>query len=54
MGHLFTAARLIAEQEGIQESGFRLIINTGPDANQTIPHVHMHLLGGHPMQYPMG
>lgn len=54
MGHLFTAARLIAEQEGIQESGFRLIINTGPDANQTIPHVHMHLIGGQPMQYPMG
>lgn len=54
MGHLFTVARQIAEQESIQDSGFRLIINTGLDANQTIPHVHMHLVGGQPMQYPMG
>ena len=54
MGQLFTTARQIVEHEGIQDSGFRLIINTGPDANQTIPHVHMHLIGGQPMRYPMG
>jgi histidine triad (HIT) family protein len=54
MGHLFTVARQIAEQEGIQKSGYRLIINNGPDANQTIFHIHMHLIGGQPMRYPMG
>lgn len=54
IGHLFTVARQVAEQEGIHKSGYRMIINTGPDANQTIFHVHMHLIGGQPMRYPMG
>ena len=54
IGHLFTVARQIAEQEGIQKSGYRLIINTGPDACQTIFHLHLHLIGGQPVRYPMG
>ena len=54
MGHLFTVARKIAEQEGIQKSGYRLIINTGPDACQAIYHIHLHLIGGQPVRYPMG
>jgi histidine triad (HIT) family protein len=53
MGHLFTVARRVAEQEGVDKSGFRLIVNDGPDANQTIFHVHMHLIAGQPIQYPM-
>ena len=54
IGHLFTVARQVALKEGIDESGYRLIINTGPDACQTIFHVHLHLIGGHPVRYPMG
>lgn len=54
LGHLFTVARKLAKTEGIEKSGYRLIINTGPDASQTIFHVHLHLIGGQPVQYPMG
>lgn len=54
LGHLFTVARLVAEQEEVQDSGYRLIINTGPHAGQVIHHLHMHLIGGQRMRYPMG
>ena len=54
IGHLFTVARQLAREQGIQHSGYRLIINTGRDANQTIFHLHMHLIGGQPVRYPMG
>ncbi len=54
MGHLFTVAQKLAEEEGIAESGYRLIINNGPDANQVVFHLHLHLIGGRKMKYPMG
>ena len=54
MGHLFTVARQLAEEEGIAESGYRLIINNGPDANQVVLHLHLHLIGGQKMKHPMG
>jgi len=54
VGHMFIAARQLAEENGIAKSGYRLIINSGPDANQTVFHLHLHLLGGQPMRYPMG
>ncbi len=54
LGRLFTAARLLAEQEGIQETGYRLIVNTGPYAGQAVFHLHLHLLGGQRMKHPMG
>jgi histidine triad (HIT) family protein len=54
VGHLFTVAKDIAIQEGIAESGYRLIINTGPDGRQEVFHIHLHLLGGQRMQHPMG
>ncbi|MFC1996361.1 histidine triad nucleotide-binding protein [Chloroflexota bacterium] len=54
IGGLFTAAKQISEQEGIAESGYRLIMNTGPDGHQEVFHIHLHLLGGHRMQHPMG
>jgi histidine triad (HIT) family protein len=44
----------LAEQEGIAQSGYRLIINNGPDAGQEVFHLHLHLIGGHKMRYPMG
>lgn len=46
LGRLFTAARKVAEQEGIAESGYRLIMNCKDDAHQEVPHIHLHLLGG--------
>jgi histidine triad (HIT) family protein len=46
LGRLFTAAARIAEQEGIAESGYRLLVNTNRDGGQEVYHLHMHLLGG--------
>lgn len=46
MEHLTDAANKIAKQLGIYESGFRLVLNSGKDAGQTVFHLHMHLLGG--------
>lgn len=54
VGHLFTVAKQIAQQEGVAESGYRLIINTGPDGGQEVFHIHLHLLGGQRMRHPMG
>lgn len=46
LGRLMTTAAGIARDKGIAESGYRLISNTGPDANQTVFHLHMHCVGG--------
>lgn len=54
MGHLFLVARQLAEEYGIAQSGYRLIVNTGPDAGQAVFHIHMHLIGGHRVRFPMG
>jgi histidine triad (HIT) family protein len=54
IGHLFTVARKLAEEEGIVRGGYRLITNTGVNAGQTIFHLHLHLIGGRRMRYPMG
>lgn len=54
LARLFIVARNIADQEGISKSGFRLIVNTGPNAGQAIFHLHLHLIGGQRMRYPMG
>lgn len=54
IGHLFTVAKQLAAQEGIAEDGYRLIVNTGAGAGQTVHHIHLHLLGGAPMKHPMG
>jgi len=54
IGHLFTVARQLVKQEGIDESGYRLIVNTGAHGGQTVFHLHMHLIGGQRMRHPMG
>lgn len=46
IGHMFTVAKQIAEQEGISESGYRLLLNCNRDANQEVFHLHMHMFGG--------
>ena len=53
-GYLLLTARKLAEREGIAENGFRVMINTGPHGGQTVPHLHMHLIGGQHMKFPMG
>jgi len=54
LGRLFTAARKLAAQEAVDQNGFRLIVNSGPHAGQEVFHLHLHLLGGQKMRYPMG
>jgi histidine triad (HIT) family protein len=54
VGHIFRVARNLAEQEGISTGGYRLISNTGPHGGQTVFHLHVHLIGGQRMRYPMG
>jgi histidine triad (HIT) family protein len=54
LGGLIVAARAVAQAEQLAESGYRLVLNTGPDAGQTVPHVHLHVLGGRAMRWPPG
>jgi len=49
LSHMFAASTEIAINEGINESGYRLTINKGKDANMTVNHLHMHLIGGRPL-----
>jgi histidine triad (HIT) family protein len=51
---LFRLAAEVAEIEGIAESGYRMVANTGADAHQTVFHAHIHVLGGRAMGWPPG
>ena len=46
LGHMMRVAAKMAEERGIAESGYRLIVNTGRDGAQTVMHLHLHVLGG--------
>jgi histidine triad (HIT) family protein len=50
---LLIGVRRVAEKEGIAESGYRIIANSGPDSNQTVGHLHIHVLGGRAMSHDM-
>lgn len=54
LADLFHAALHLAKAEGIDRSGWRLVTNVGPDAGQSVHHLHLHLLGGRPMGWPPG
>lgn len=54
LGHLLATATSIAKSEGIADSGFRVVINNGPDGGETVPHLHVHLLGGRAFTWPPG
>ena len=54
MGRLLLVARDIAKNQGLDKSGYRLVINHGHDAGESVPHLHLHLLGGRPMAWPPG
>lgn len=54
LGHLLLKAVVVAEKLGVKESGFRLVINNGGDAGETVPHLHVHILGGRHLDWPPG
>ncbi len=54
LAELFAAAAHLAKAEGIDKSGWRLVSNVGPDAGQSVYHLHFHLLGGRQMAWPPG
>jgi histidine triad (HIT) family protein len=49
LGHLFIVAAKIAKEQGIDESGYRIMVNVNKDGGQEVFHLHMHLLGGRPL-----
>ena len=53
LGHLLLTAQQVAQQVGLTQ-GYRLVINTGNDGGQTVYHLHLHILGDRPMQWPPG
>lgn len=54
LGELMLAAATIARQEGLEDSGYRIVTNNGLNAGQTVFHLHLHLIGGRPMDWPPG
>jgi histidine triad (HIT) family protein len=51
---LVMLAQRVADVKGVRESGYRLVMNVGVDANMSVPHLHMHVLGGRRMEWPPG
>ena len=54
LGELVRVAQRVAEQEGIATGGYRVVANVGPDAGMSVPHLHLHVLGGRRMGWPPG
>jgi histidine triad (HIT) family protein len=54
LGHLLRVAPQIARQEGVADNGFRVVVNTGADAGQSVWHIHLHIMGGRSMAWPPG
>jgi histidine triad (HIT) family protein len=54
LGALLLAARAVARQEGLAEDGYRAVLNVGADGGQTVPHLHVHVLGGRSLRWPPG
>lgn len=54
LGHLLSIARKMAETKGILQSGFRVVINSGPEGGETVSHLHLHVIGGREMSWPPG
>ncbi len=54
LAEMFLLAQKVARQEKVDQSGFRLVFNCGPNAGQAVDHLHLHLLGGRKLQWPPG
>ena len=53
LGHLLLVARTVAQELNLK-NGFRIVINNGKDGGESVPHLHVHLLGGRPLDWPPG
>lgn len=54
LGYIITRVPMITKKLGIDETGFRLIVNNGEDGGETVPHLHIHILGGRKLEWPPG
>ena len=54
LAEMFDTAQKVARSEGLADRGYRLVFNVGDDALNSVPHLHMHLVGGRPMEWPPG
>ena len=54
LGKLIATTRIVAEKLDLLESGYRIVINNGPDAGESVPHLHVHVLGKRPLAWPPG
>jgi len=54
LGHLLLKAGEVAKKLGLEKTGFRLVINNGPDAGESVEHLHCHILGGRALGWPPG
>ena len=54
LAEIATQAHRVAVAQGVADSGYRVVFNTGPDAGQTVHHVHAHVLGGRRLEWPPG
>ena len=54
MGRLMVQAATVAKNEGLEEDGYRFVINCGENGGQTVGHIHLHILGGRPLTWPPG
>jgi histidine triad (HIT) family protein len=54
LGHILLKAAEVADKAGLKKGGYRLVINNGADGGETVPHLHVHILGGRHMAWPPG
>jgi histidine triad (HIT) family protein len=54
LAEVLSTAQTVAQQEGIADSGYRLVFNVGDDALNSVPHLHLHVIGGRQMGWPPG
>ena len=54
LARMFEVAHKLAREKGVSDSGYRLVLNVGADAGQSVDHVHLHVLGGRKMSWPPG
>jgi histidine triad (HIT) family protein len=54
LGHLLLKAAEVADKAGLKKTGYRLVINNGPNAGESVPHLHCHILGGRQLAWPPG
>ena len=54
LGKLLLASRKVAEKLDLLQSGYRVVINSGPDAGESVPHLHLHVLGKRALAWPPG